>query len=264
MPEEILTETGVDWKEGIAEEHLSAISGFVKDGNLSVPELSKGYSELFGKMGNSVSIPTADSSSEELGAFYKKTGRPDTPDGYTKPALPEGETLDTDFYGKMATIAHGKGCSDALFTELSNGFLEHAVHLKAQEAEAEVAEFNRRREEADVELHTTHGADYDKNIELSKRAYTEYASDELKELLETDKWKSLRNEPAFINMMVDMGKKNMDDTFVHGDGQVERPKDNYVPNSPSSPEMYANMDGDEGIKARAHFRAKGHEYDRKD
>ncbi len=211
-----------------------------------------------------VKMPTTDSSTEEISTFYKQCGRPDAADGYTKPTLAEGVELDGEFFGKMATIAHGKGCSDALFTDLTSGFIEYAAHLEAQNAEAEVVEFNRYREEADRKLHDNYGADYDKNIELSKRAYTEYASDELKELLGTDKYKSLMNEPAFIGMMVEIGKKNMDDTFVRGDGQPEKPKDNYVPNSPNSPTMYATMDGEEGIKARAYFRAKGHVYERKD
>ncbi len=247
------------WNSGVAEEHQSAISMFT-----DTPSLAKGYSELFSKMGNSTKIPTDESTPEEKSAFYKQLGRPDAADGYTKPALGEGQELDAEFFTKMSTIAHGKGCSDALFSELSKGFIEHAAHIQTQQAEAEVVEFNRYREESDRALHEELGADYDRDIELSKRAYTEYASDELKELLETDKFKGLRNEPSFIKMMRDMGKKNMDDTFVKGDGQVEKPADNYRPNSPNSPTMYANLDGEDGRKARAFFRAKGHVYDRTD
>ncbi len=140
----------------------------------------------------------------------------------------------------------------------------YASHLKAQQDEAELVEFNRYREESDRKLHEELGADYDRDIELSKRAYTEYANDDLKALLETDRWKALRNEPAFIKQYIDMGKKNMDDTFVRGDGQVEVKKDDYIPNSPNSPTQYTTMDGEEGKKARDYFRAKGHVYDRKD
>ncbi|GAF75991.1 unnamed protein product, partial [marine sediment metagenome] len=99
----------------------------------------------------------------------------------------------------------------------------------------------------------------------SKRAYTEYASDDLKELLETDKYISIRNEPAFIDMLAQIGKKNMDDTFVKGDGQVAEKKDDYTPASPNSPQMYSNMDGEEGAKARAWFRInKQFKFDRTD
>lgn len=259
METEIVTEQ-TEWNAGVAEEHKSAISGFADTAGLA-----KGYSELFTKMGTSTKIPTADSPAEEVRSFYTQCGCPPAATGYTKPTLAEGETLDNEFFDKMATIAHGKGCSDELFASLSSGFMEHALHLKTQQDEAEVVEFNRYREESDRKLHEEYGADYDKNIELSKRAYTEYASDDLKELLETDKWKSLRNEPAFIGMMVEMGKKNMDDTFVAGEGQVEKEtKDAYIPASPKSPEMYATMDGEDGAKARAYFRLKGHQYDRAD
>ncbi|KKM80185.1 hypothetical protein LCGC14_1342390, partial [marine sediment metagenome] len=135
----------------------------------------------------------------------------------------------------------------------------------AQNDEAEVVEFNRYREESDRKLHEEYGADYDKNIELSKRAYTEYASDELKELFGTDKWKGMLNEPAFIGMMVEIGKKNMDDTFVKGDGQVEGKKDDYIPASPNSPTQYATMEGEEGTKARNFFRrTMNYDYGRAD
>ena len=263
MADEILTEVAVEapaWNAGVAEEHKSAISGFGDTAGLA-----KGYSELFTKMGSSVKIPTADTPAEEVSAFYKQCGRPDTADGYTKPTLGEGEALDAGLFGKMAAIAHKRGASDELFSEMTNGFIEHAKHLQAQQKEAEAVEFNRYREEADRKLHDDYGADYDKNIELSKRAYTEYANDELKELLTTDKYIGIRNEPCFIDMMVKMGIKNMDDTLVKGDGHPEPPKDDYKPASDNSPEMYANMDGDEGVKARAWFRKyKNHTYDRTD
>ncbi len=255
MADEILTAdtpVATAWDAGVAEEHKSAVSAFS-----DTASLAKGYSELFTKMGSSVKIPTAETPTEEVSAFYKKLGRPDTAAGYT---LPEGEEIDKEIFGGWAAEAHNAGMSDSQFSSLAKKYIE----LEAQQRESEIVEFNRYREEADRKLHETYGADYDKNIELSKRAYTEYASDDLKALLETDKWVGLRNEPAFINMMVEIGKKNMDDTFVKGDGQVETKKDDYVPASPNSPTMYETMEGDDGIKARAYFRAKGHVYERKD
>ena len=260
MPEETVVDQTTDWKSGVAESHQGAIAAF--DG---VSALAQGYSELFTKMGSYAKIPSDDSSVEEKSAFYKKSGRPDTVDGYTKPTVGEGQEIDNDFFNAMASIAYKEGASDTLFSKMSNGFVEYTEHLKAQQKEAEMVEFNRYREEADRKLHEDYGADYDKNIELSKRAYTEYASDELKELLETDKYISIRNEPAFIDMMTQIGLKNMDDTFVKGDGQTESEKDNYTPSSPASPQMYSMMEGDEGVKARAWFRKnRNFEYERKD
>ncbi len=259
MTEEILTEkteiTETAWDTGVAEEHKSAISGFA-----DTASLAKGYSELYGKMGGYAKIPTAESTAEEKSAFYNKQGRPDSADGYALPTLAEGEEIDKELFSGWASIAHEAGMTDTQFSSLASKYVE----LEAQRKEVETVEYNRYREESDRKLHETYGADYDKNIELSKRAYTEYASDDLKELLGTDKWVGLMNEPSFIDMMVEIGKKNMDDTFVKGDGQPEAPKDNFVPNSPGSPAMYANMDGEEGKKNRDYFRAKGHVYERKD
>ena len=258
MADEILTaETPatIEWNTGVAEEHKSAISAFD-----SVPALAQGYSELFTKMGSSTKIPTADSPVEEVSAFYKKLGRPDTADGYKVPEVGEGQEVNQEFFTGMASAAHEAGMSSDGFDKLVSKYLDFEVKTK----EAELVEFNRYREEADRKLHEEYGADYDKNIELSKRAYTEYASDELKELLGTDKWKGMLNEPAFISMMVDMGKKNMNDVFVKGEGQPEVKKDDYIPNSPNSPTMYTTMETEEGVKARAFFRAKGHVYDRAD
>ena len=259
MVEELLTETPETtetvWNAGVAEEHKSAISGFTDTAGLA-----KGYSELYSKMGDRVKMPTADSPAEEKSAFYKQLGRPDTADGYTKPTLAEGEEVNEAFFSGMTAVAHESGLSGAQFDKMVKRYLD----FEAQTKEAQVVEFNRYREESDRKLHEEYGADYDKNIELSKRAYTEYASDDLKELLATDKYKSMLNEPSFINMMVEIGKKNMDDTFVKGDGQPDKPKDDYVPSSPNSPTMYATMETEDGAKARVYFRAKGHVYDRAD
>ncbi len=259
MVEEILTETKPDapvWNAGVAEEHKSAISGFADTAGLA-----KGYSELFTKMGSSVKIPTVDTPAEEVSAFYKQCGRPDTADGYAVPKLEEGQEVNKEFFGGMAAIAHESGLSGQQFDKMVAKY----VDFERQTKEAELVEFNRYREESDRKLHEEYGADYDKNIELSKRAYTEYANDDLKELLTTDKYIGIRNEPCFIDMMVKMGLKNMDDTFVKGDGQPEKPKDDYTPASPNSPEMYANMETEDGAKARAWFRTnKGFRYERND
>ncbi len=209
-----------------------------------------------------IKIPNAESSGEERSAFYNKMGRPEKADGYTMPQLPEGQELEKELFNGWAAVAHEGGMSDKQFSSLVDKYVE----LETQRIEAESVEFNRYKEESIRKMHDEYGADYDQNIELSKRAYTEYANEALKELLKTDKYISIKNEPAFIDMLVQIGKKNMDDTFVKGDGQVPvlKPNDGYKPNSPSSPEMYAMGDDEESKKARAYFRKQGHEYERND
>ncbi len=258
MVEEILTETEqTETTSWHSQENAEIVQ---RAGWKSPDDAIQSYRNLEKMDSGKVKMLTDDSSAEEVNAFYKKMNRPDTADGYKVPEVGEGQEVNKEFFGSMAIAAHEAGMSSDGFDKLVSHYIDYENKIR----EAELVEFNRYREEADRKLHEKYGADYDRNIELSKRAYTEYASDELKELFGTDKWKGLLNEPAFIGMMVDMGKKNMDDTFVKGDDQVEVKKDDYVPNSPNSPTQYTMMDGEEGQKARAYFRAKGHVYDRKD
>ncbi len=259
MAEEILTETApVETTPWHSQENAEIVQ---RAGWKSPDDAIQSYRNLEKMDSGKVKMITADSPAEEKSAFYKAAGRPETADGYKVPELGEGQEVNKEFFGGMAAVAHEAGMSGTQFDKIVDRYIEYENQVK----EAAVVEFNRYREEADRKLHENYGADYDKNIELSKRAYTEYANDDLKELLATDKYKSLMNEPPFIDMMVEMGKKNMNDTFIKSDGQVEKPKDDYTPASPSSPEMYANMDGEEGVKARAWFRTnKGFQYDRND
>ena len=260
-PESSQTST-TDWKDGVEKELRFSKEGTDRLSRFNdATVMATSYLRYENSQNDRVKIPTAESGDEERSAFYNKMGRPPRADGYTIPELTEGQELDKELFNGWASVAYEGGMSDKQFSSLVNKYME----LDTQQREAELVEFNRHKEAADRKLHEDYGADYDKNIELSKRAYTEYANAELKELLSTDKFVSIKNEPAFIDMMVQIGKKNMDDTFVKGDGTGELPEKgdkDFVPNSPKSPEMYSQGDDEYSIKARAYFRAKGHEYDR--
>ncbi len=262
---DLLQETGnqptSDWKDGVERELRFSKEGNDRLARFNDPSImATSYLRYENSQNDRVKIPTDESSAEEKSAFYNGLGRPEKPDGYTQPKVGEGQEVNKEFFGGMSAIAHEAGITDSQFSKMA----ERYVVFEQQIKEAEVNEFNRYKEEADRKLHETYGADYDANIELSKRAYTEYASDELKALLDTDKFVGIRNEPAFIDMMVNIGKKNMDDTFVKGDGQPEIKKDDFVPNSPNSPGMYANGDDEYSAKCRAYFRVRGHNYEKKD
>jgi hypothetical protein len=103
------------------------------------------------------------------------------------------------------------------------------------------------------------GAAYDENIKLSSRAYTEYASEDLRNILDQPKYESLKNEPAFIEMFADIGKKQMDDVFIKGNGQPPLDTD-FVPSFPDSPDMYKNGSDEDSVKARKYFTQRGHTY----
>lgn len=215
------------------------------------------YTELEKSLGGRVKVPTDESTPEERSAFYDGMGRPENPEGYTLPTLPEGKEYDKELLGGIRTIAHGSGITDAQFSKLVEGYLG----IETQRAEAAAAEMVRSKEEGDRILHETHGDKYDEFIEVSKRAYTEYGDDELFDLMEQPEFKPLMNKPAFIRFMNKVGAGNLDDKFVKGGGQVDTDADgNYVPANPKSPDMYAYAEGPDSKKDRDYFRRQGHDY----
>lgn len=239
------------WTEGITAENLEGVSKYE-----SKDALAKGYNDLVSKMGTRVEMPTDETTPENRSAFYQKLGMPGDVSGYTKPTVAEGMAIDEEFFGDMASIAHAEGVSDKQFSAFVNRVLER--QMKAEEIQA--AEDKRINEEAVTKLHEDWGVDYDKNVEVSKRALRELVPDEIKEaftniLVDNN----LDNNPIFIKVMNSIGAKMLDDTLVKG-SLIEKKGDGFVPKFPKSPEMYATMEGEEGTKARAYFEAKGHVY----
>lgn len=253
MADDILTAEPV-WRDSVAEENRSGISKFE-----TVDSLAKGYIELEKTMGSKVNMPGEDATPEQKSAFYSKIGCPETADGYDLPELPEGETYDEVVMGRLKTVAHEKGARNEVFSSLVSEYNDIAKEIKQAKIEADEVEYTRHKDEGDAILHQLMGANYDKDIELSKRAYTEYATPELRAILDQDKYASLKNEPEFIKMWLKVAEKQMDDTFIKGElPEVE--KDGYVPSHPNSPDMYKNGEDEDSKKARAYFTKRGYSY----
>ncbi len=218
----------------------------------------KSYVELEKTMGGRVKVPTDESTPEERSAFYTKCGRPDTPDGYKLPELPEGKSYDESLVGGMKTMAFEEGWTDKQWTKA----VERYLAIEKQGAEAKEAENARLEQETDRTLHEQWGAEYDKNIEIARRAFRELVPGELGEqfaiLIEDS---GFGNNLVFIQGFREIGAKMLDDTLVKSEGQVKvETGDSYVPSHPNSPAMYAHGDDDESKKARAYFIKKGYTY----
>ena len=246
-------QTGVtqDWRSGVAEENRSGVAKFG-----TANDLAKSYLELEKTMGGRVKIPTEESTSEEISTFYTKLGRPDTSDGYNRPKLEEGKNFNENLIGGMQTAAFEENITNKQFTKL----VERYLSIEKQTAEAAEAEGVRAREETDRTLREQWGGEYEKNVEVARRAMRELVPDELGEqfkvLIEES---GLGNNLVFIQGFREIGSKMLDDTLVRGDGQV-KVEENYAPTHPNSPDMYKNGEDEESKKARAWFVKKGHVY----
>lgn len=240
-----------DWRSGIAEDDRSITARFN-----TVGDLAKGYNELSTAYSDTVKLPTEKSPPEEVRAFYQKQGCPDTSDGYNRPQLPEGDTYDEDLIGGMQTAAFEEGITDKQFGKL----IERYLAVEVKKAEAKEVEDGRVQEETTRALKELWHVDYDKNIEVARRAMRELVTGDLVEPFKTLIEESgLGNNPVFIRGFQEIGSKILNDTFVKSDSTTKLEAD-YTPAYPNSPEMYRNAEDEEGKKGRAWHEKQGHIY----
>ena len=131
----------------------------------TISELGKSYRELEGKLGRSVEIPGENATAEEVEAYYKKIGRPDTPDDYEfdRPELPQGAIYDEALEKEFRTFAHERGLTKKQAADLWNLQSKRTIdlvnnHQAAQRAELEATKATIRKtfgENADRELAMT-------------------------------------------------------------------------------------------------------------
>lgn len=246
----LLTADAPVWTDGIAEENRDGVKDFT-----SVDALAKGYGALYAKMGSQVKMPDDTTTDDERSAFYQKLGRPEKADGYTRPELGDGEQFDEAFLTEMAAVAHAEGVSDKQF----GGFIERYIAYQAKSAEAKVATENAEADATQKQLHEEWAGNYDKNLEISKRALRELVPADMKDaFVELITEKNLDNNFLFIKAFHSVGAKIMDDTLVKG--ELPKAEPGYVPQYPDSPEMYRGGDSEDSKKARAYFEARGYKY----
>lgn len=231
------TEPPVVWKDTIAEEHLKIVDRFTEP-----KDLAKGYCELMKSHDSRVKLPTEESTEEERSAFYEKLGRPDNPDGYEL-NIPDTFERDAEFEGTMRNIAFKTGAPKAQFEALVKNYYEFMTNR-----------LNRTREEGEKSLRELWGNDYDPNMEITKRAYKHFGSDDFTALLNKT---GLGNHPVIVKTFYEIAKVNLNDTLIKG---TQTTAEEYKPRYPNSPEMYAHGDDEESKKGRAWHEARGHKY----
>ncbi len=157
----------------------------------------------------------------------------------------------------MRTAAFDEGITDNQFAKM----VERYLAIETKKAETADAETARVQDETDKTLRQLWHVEYDKNIEVARRAMRELVKDDLGEqfkvLIEDS---GLGNNAVFIQGFREIGSKILNDTLITSDGVPVKVDDSYVPSSPNSPEMYRNADGEEGERARAYFTKHGHIY----
>ena len=134
----------------------------------SVPDMAKALANANALIGKKLGVPNEKSSPEEVAAFRRSLGVPDSIDEYkfAPDALPEGMTWDDNNVKNYAEIAHKHNIPPSAMKALVT---EHAKmeHFKMQGMQAQI---EKQHVEAVNTLKKEWGGEFEKNIGLAKQA----------------------------------------------------------------------------------------------
>lgn len=122
---------------------------------------------LLGQKANAITIPTDKSTPEEVAAFRKAIGAPETAEAYNlKPEkLPDGVEWDEELAKGFATIAHKHGVPAAAMQEITARFIaSEEARLQAQSQL-----ITQKLEDGRAALKKEFGANYDANLSTASR-----------------------------------------------------------------------------------------------
>jgi len=182
---------------------------FWTDKGPNVEHLAKSYhglEQLLGKKAQALVPPSDKSTPEEIQAWRKALGVPESPDGYAlKPEnLPPGVQWDDNSAKAVAALAHKHNIPAAAMKDLMAFDLQRQqqwTQAAAQIAQQELAEGRET-------LKTTFGEKYDANIALAKRAVATVNGNAQSHGF---------TDPEVVRVIVGLAQKLSDDTLVAGD-----------------------------------------------
>jgi hypothetical protein len=134
----------------------------------SVPDLVKALGNANALIGKKLGVPGEKSSPEEVAAFRRAMGVPESLEEYkfAPDALPEGLTWSDEFAKPFAEVAHKHSIPPNAMKDLANQFANYERH----KFDAIQATYEKQRTEAVQTLQKEWGGDFGKNIGLAKQA----------------------------------------------------------------------------------------------
>jgi hypothetical protein len=134
----------------------------------SVPDMAKALANANQLIGKKLGVPNEKSTPEEVAAYRKALGIPDTLDDYkfAPDQLPEGMEWSDEFAKPFAEIAHQHNIPPGAMKALANQFTAYEKF----KVEAIQATYEKQRGEAVQTLRKEWGGEFEKNIGLAKQA----------------------------------------------------------------------------------------------
>ena len=182
---------------------------FWRNDKADVESLSKSYQgleQLLGKKANAIVPPSEKSTPEEVAAYRKAIGVPESPEAYNlKPEqLPEGVTWDDNVAKKAAELAHKHNVPAAAMQEFMKFDMERAALMN--QAAAQMIET--QLETGRAELQAVWGDKMPEKIELARRAAVTAGVDPTSQGFV---------DPQVVKAIVNLAEKLSDDKLVAGD-----------------------------------------------
>jgi hypothetical protein len=161
---------GDDWRSGITDEKLRDHAGRFT----TVQDLAKAHLDLRSQLAKAIVPPGKDAKPEQIAAYRKSMGIPETADGYEFPAPAEGEELTDEMKEQQAGWRerfHSLNLPAETAKALVQMVTEDAAATMAKEVEAD----KQFADTTEAAMKEKWGTDYDRNTEAAKRAITTLA-----------------------------------------------------------------------------------------
>ncbi|MDH5556772.1 MAG: hypothetical protein OEZ03_05435 [Alphaproteobacteria bacterium] len=207
--------TELDWRDTVADPDLRR----QLDRYNSVEDLTRHNLALRRRLSRAVTPPDGDADEEELAEFRTRMGVPENPADYEYD--PPGDLPDyladagnEDEIAEMFEVSHALGLTQA---QLS-GLLDWRFEKLSEAGEQLGHQMTRAREEAEQGLRREWGRDYDRNLNLSRRALRDFGGEGLPEFLSRARvdGTQLGNHAEIVRWAANVGRALSEATLEFG------------------------------------------------
>ena len=207
-----------DWRATIEDPDLRRLSERYE----SATAMAKAVSDLRRETATRIKPLGDNPSDEELSAYRKQIGVPETAEGYEF-KMPEGRDLteaDKVFHKKMSEAMHGVHISAAQAAALNEALNAYTTDMAAAQEKA-LAEASDKAVET---LKKDWGADYERNTEYARRAAKQFGDDGFKQWIETKTVDGtpLGDHPAFLKAFAQIGRRAGEEGIDIGVSDADR------------------------------------------
>lgn len=152
---------------------------------------SIGWRENASKVESALFIPGADSSPEDVTAFFTKLGRPGAPADYQLPDMPDGFEWDNETVEWAKKTMHEGGAWPGLFQHVVKAYAQ----FQAEKQQRTDTQRSTRDQEMLDNLKKTLGGEYEATVNYGRQLFSQYGDESLRSWAEETKAYEL---PAFV------------------------------------------------------------------